>query len=91
MVATSRRLLTAGLTELGFQVEPSAANFVLVHVGDGARLRRALLPHGIVVRDCASFGLPDCVRIACRLPEDCQRLLDVMSEVCQLTANKLIG
>lgn len=81
LVATARRLLTDGLTRLGFMVQPSLANFVLVHVGDGARFHRALLPHGIVVRDCASFGLPDCVRVACRLPEACERLLEVVARV----------
>jgi histidinol-phosphate aminotransferase len=81
LVTASRRLLTDGLRQLGFKVEPSLANFVLVHVGDGARFRRALLPHGLVVRDCASFGLPACVRIACRLPEDCQRLVDTVARV----------
>jgi histidinol-phosphate aminotransferase len=81
LVARSRRLLIEGFTHLGFEVEPSQANFVLVHVGDGARFRRALLPHGFVVRDCASFGLPDCVRIACRLPEQCQRLLETVARV----------
>jgi histidinol-phosphate aminotransferase len=81
LVTGSRRLLTDGLTQLGFKVESSLANFVLVHVGDGARFRRALLPHGLVVRDCASFGLPACVRIACRLPADCQRLVDTVGRV----------
>jgi histidinol-phosphate aminotransferase len=81
LVAHSRGLLMDGLTQLGFQVEPSMANFVLVHVGDGARFRRALLPHCFVVRDCASFGLPDCVRIACRLPAECQRLIETAGRV----------
>ncbi len=81
LVAQSRRVLTDRLTHLGFEVEPSRANFVLVHVRDGRRFRRALLPHGFVVRDCASFGLPDCVRIACRLPEDCLRLLEAVARV----------
>ena len=81
LVAQSRRVLTDRLTHLGFEVEPSRANFVLVHVRDGRCFRRALLPHGFVVRDCASFGLPDCVRIACRLPEDCQRLLEAVARV----------
>jgi histidinol-phosphate aminotransferase len=81
LVAQSRRLLTDGLTRLGFRVEPSLANFVLVHVGNGARFRRALLQHRIVVRDCASFGLPDWVRIACRLPDDCQRLIEAVERV----------
>ena len=77
VVHTSRHLLTHGLTELGLHVRPSGANFVLVEVGDGATFRRALLTEGhIVVRDCASFGLPHCVRIACRQPDDCRRLLE---------------
>jgi histidinol-phosphate aminotransferase len=80
-VTESRRLLTRGLTELGFRVSPSMANFVLVEVGDGAAFRRVLLPHGIVVRDCASFGLPAHVRIACRLPEHCQTLLDLVQRL----------
>jgi histidinol-phosphate aminotransferase len=81
LVATSRTLLTDGLTELGYTVRPSAANFVLVQVGDAAQFRRALLPHGIVVRDCTSFGLPAYVRIACRLPEQCARLVDVVASL----------
>lgn len=53
MVAQSRRLLTEGLMRIGFAVEPSQANFVLVQVGNGARFRGALLSHRIVVRDCS--------------------------------------
>lgn len=80
IVAESRQLLTDGLSSLGFTVRPAVANFVLVDVGGGARFRRALLPHGIVVRDCASFGLPAYVRIACRQPADCRRLIDAVAE-----------
>jgi histidinol-phosphate aminotransferase len=83
LVRHARHLLTDGLTRLGFQVEPSSTNFVLVHVGDGARLRRALLHRGFVVRDCASFGLADCVRIACRVPEECEGLLEAIARVCR--------
>jgi histidinol-phosphate aminotransferase len=80
-VCAARRLLIEGLLALGYRVWPSRANFVLVEVGDGARLRQALLPHGLVVRDCASFGLPTCVRIACRDEEACRRLLDVLGRL----------
>ena len=79
IVAASRRLLTNELMRLGFTVEPSVANFILVHVGDGAAFGRALLPDAILVRHCASFGLPDCVRIACRLPRECERLLETVA------------
>jgi histidinol-phosphate aminotransferase len=77
-VATSRRLLTEGFARRGYPVTPSRANFVLVEVGDATAFRRSLLPHGLVVRDCTSFGLPGHVRVACRRPEECQRLLGAL-------------
>jgi histidinol-phosphate aminotransferase len=76
VVATARQMLTDGFSALGFRVLPSQANFVLVEVGNATEFRAALLPHGLVVRDATSFGLPRFIRVACRLPEDCQRLLD---------------
>jgi histidinol-phosphate aminotransferase len=80
-VSESRHLLINGFSALGYSVHPSVANFVLVDVGDAPAFRRALLPHRIVVRDCTSFGLPSCVRIACRLPEQCTRLLEVVESL----------
>jgi histidinol-phosphate aminotransferase len=81
VVSESRHLLTTGFSALGYGVHSSAANFVLVNVGDAPEFRRALLPRGIVVRDCTSFGLPSSVRIACRLPEQCTRLLEVVASL----------
>jgi histidinol-phosphate aminotransferase len=78
VVRSAREMLTHGLQQRGFGVQPSAANFVLIEVGDGKAFRQALLPHGIVVRDCASFGMPASVRIACRPIADCERLLSVV-------------
>ena len=46
----------------GFDVVESAANWVLVH--EAGDLRRALAGRGVLVRDCASFGLPDTIRVA---------------------------
>jgi len=50
------------LVQHGLVPRPSAANFVLVEAAPG--LRAALAPHGVVVRDCSTFGLPDSARIA---------------------------
>jgi histidinol-phosphate/aromatic aminotransferase/cobyric acid decarboxylase-like protein len=64
-VAALRTRLADILRAAGLGPEPSDANFVLVHA---PRLRVRLAPHGILVRDCATFGLPDHVRIA--VPDD---------------------
>jgi histidinol-phosphate/aromatic aminotransferase/cobyric acid decarboxylase-like protein len=60
-VAALRRRLVDVLCGAGFVPEPSDANFVLVRAPG---LRSRLAPHGVLVRDCVSFGLPHHVRIA---------------------------
>ncbi len=67
--------LVNGLQLAGLLTVPSVTHYGLVKVGDGAAFRQRLLPHGLVVRDCASFGLPDYVRIASRRLAENQRLL----------------
>jgi histidinol-phosphate aminotransferase len=66
------------LEGLGFKVLPATANFLLVRVGDSAGLRQALLEKGLQVRDCASFGLPEYVRISVRREEECRRLISTL-------------
>jgi histidinol-phosphate/aromatic aminotransferase/cobyric acid decarboxylase-like protein len=60
--------LRADLTGVlaAFEPQPSDANWVLC--ADAPRLRERLAPHGVLVRDCASFGLPDHARVA--VPDD---------------------
>jgi histidinol-phosphate/aromatic aminotransferase/cobyric acid decarboxylase-like protein len=60
-IARLRRELADLLTSFGLGVRPSDANWVLV---DRGGLREALAPNGVVVRDCASFGLRGVTRIA---------------------------
>ena len=61
-VASLRAELVDLLAHHGLNPQPSRANFVLVAGAGG--LRDRLLPHGVVVRDCASFGLPGSARVA---------------------------
>jgi len=72
--------LIDGLRALGLKIVPSATPFFLVRVGNGSAFRLALLRRGILVRDCASFGLPHYVRIATRRPEENERLLFAIRE-----------
>ncbi len=60
-IGTLRTDFTDALTMLGFDVEPTAVNWVLIESPD---LRARLAPRGIVVRDCSSFGLAGLYRVA---------------------------
>jgi histidinol-phosphate/aromatic aminotransferase/cobyric acid decarboxylase-like protein len=70
-----------GLTLLGFDVSPTETTFALISVNNAGKFRRQLLKAGLLVRDCASFGLPDHVRIAAHTPEANSRLLEVIKEL----------
>jgi histidinol-phosphate/aromatic aminotransferase/cobyric acid decarboxylase-like protein len=80
-LARAKEALVAGLRGLGLRPLPSAVQFFLIRVGDGAAFRRALLRWKVQVRDCASFGLPSYVRIATRRPEENALLLEAIREV----------
>ncbi len=73
-------MLLAGIQQLGLTTWRGALPFVLVGTGDGAATREALLRRRCVVRDCASFGLPQWVRVAPRLPGDNARLIAAWKE-----------
>ncbi len=80
-LAGSRRRLLEGrdellqsLLKLGMQPSPTATIFTLVDVGGGRSFRKRLVRNGVVVRDAASFGLPDHVRIAVGSPSMHQKL-----------------
>jgi histidinol-phosphate/aromatic aminotransferase/cobyric acid decarboxylase-like protein len=81
-VAALRSRLGAMLRAAGLHPQPSDANFVLVRAPG---LRARLAPHGILVRNCATFGLPDHVRIA--VPDDAglSRLASVLAALEERT------
>ena len=70
-----RALIASDLITHGIEVVEGRANFLLVRVGDAAALRLALLRRGFAVRDCASFGLPEWIRIAVPVEVAARRLL----------------
>lgn len=70
-VAEARAGLVGVLRRHGFAPEPSEAPWVLVRAPG---LRGRLAPHGVLVRDCASFGRPDHVRIGVPPPGTLGRL-----------------
>ncbi|MHB1510776.1 MAG: cobyric acid synthase [Acidimicrobiales bacterium] len=71
-IAALRADLVGVLEDAGLLPEPSDANFVLVRGAAG--LRDRLARSGIVVRDCASFGMPGVARIAVPSADGIERL-----------------
>lgn len=51
------------------------ANFYIFDVGDAREVKRKLLKHGTMVRDCTSFGLPTHIRFSVRTDEENEVLL----------------
>jgi histidinol-phosphate/aromatic aminotransferase/cobyric acid decarboxylase-like protein len=71
-----RDQLRALLERFGIAARPSDANWLLV---DYPGLRELLAPLGIVVRDCASFGLEGVTRIAVPNESGLARLADALA------------
>ncbi len=83
LIQTWRPRLTQALRGFGFDVLPSAGNFVLVKLADAARATAAndyLNSKGIIVRPVGGYGLPDCLRITVGTEDQNRAVIDAMSE-----------
>jgi histidinol-phosphate aminotransferase len=72
--AKARDQLAVRLRAAGLRVHSSEANFLLVDFGAPARAVAAdtyLRARGIIVRNVASYGLPDCLRVTIGTDEEC--------------------
>ncbi|MCC7225407.1 MAG: histidinol-phosphate transaminase [Burkholderiaceae bacterium] len=76
-----KRQLQAAFDQLGLTYVPSYANFVLVKVGDAARINLELLKRGVIVRPVAGDGLPEWLRVSIGLPEENARFISALTEI----------
>lgn len=79
-IAGHRRELAALLSDHGLTAAPSDAPWLLV---DAPGLRARLAPHGVVVRDCTSFGLTNHARIAVPDERGLARLAAALAEAAR--------
>ncbi len=79
LIREAKAELLDGLARLDLPIHVGAANFLLIRTGPDVRL--PLLHRGIAVRDCASFGLPEHIRVGVRTPAENARLLGALAEV----------
>jgi threonine-phosphate decarboxylase len=78
-IARERETLVSGIRSMGLECNPSSVNFLLVETGRvAAPLCSTLAGKNILVRDCSSFGLPTCIRIAIRTPSENRALLEAL-------------
>jgi histidinol-phosphate aminotransferase len=67
--------------ELDAPTYESAGNFVLADVGDASAVAERSQRAGVIVRDCTSFGLPECIRVSCGTEEGTRRAVEVVNGV----------
>ncbi|HLA30096.1 MAG TPA: histidinol-phosphate transaminase [Pseudomonas sp.] len=79
-VIASRELVVAGLQQLGFEVLPSAANFIFARhpQRDAAELAALLREQGVIVRHFKQARIAQFLRISIGAPEQNQALLDAL-------------
>lgn len=72
------RVLTEAFRRLELPFVPSAANFILVRVGQGLAVYEALLRQGVIVRPMDGYGLPEYLRVTIGLPEENARFIEAL-------------
>jgi len=94
LIRKEREWLTSRLGGIrGFKPYPSDTNFILIDAGNfginSAELTARMLKRGIIIRDCASFGLENHIRVAVRKRSENRKLVDAFSKVISEWGNEL--
>jgi len=61
--------------DLKLEFIPSAANFILVRVGNGQEIFEAMQKQGVIVRPMGGYQLPEWIRISIGTPQENERCL----------------
>lgn len=83
-VIASRETVVAAMQAMGFEVLPSAANFIFARhpQQDATRLAAGLREQGIIVRHFKQARIDQFLRITIGAPEQNQALLDALKGLC---------
>jgi len=73
--------LSAAFADFGLECVPSWANFILVRVGNAARLYDQLLRLGVIVRPVPVYGFPEHVRVTVGTRAENERLVVALRTV----------
>lgn len=75
------RFYARSFRKLKLEFVPSAANFILVRVGDGQRVFTEMQKLGVIVRPMGGYQLPEWIRISIGTPKENQRCLEALKVV----------
>jgi histidinol-phosphate aminotransferase len=78
VTARGIKFFTRAFRKLDLEYVPSAANFILVRVGDGQGVFKAMQQRGVIVRPLAGYQLPEWVRISMGTSRENQRCLEAL-------------
>ncbi|HOX04309.1 MAG TPA: histidinol-phosphate transaminase [Candidatus Paceibacterota bacterium] len=79
--AAGMRAYEQAFRAAGMAWVPSAANFILVRVGDGQRVFERMQERGVIVRPMGGYRLPEWVRITVGTPAENERCIAALLEV----------
>jgi histidinol-phosphate aminotransferase len=68
------------LARLNLEFVPSAANFILVRVGEGQRVFDAMQRRGVITRPMGGYKLPEWIRITVGTPEQNRRCIEALEQ-----------
>lgn len=85
--AEQARVLTEGISELGYRVVPTWANFLYCEIGDdAAAVAKRLQEDGVIVRPLVPWGAPTAIRVTIGTREQNQFFLKTFKRVMERVA-----
>lgn len=74
---------SAELKKLDLEFAPSAANFVLVRVGNGQAIFEKMQKQGVITRPMGGYKLPEWIRITIGTPQENRRCVEALRAAVQ--------
>lgn len=81
-IFNEKKHLIEAIRRMGFSLTQASANYLLIDTGYNAEeVTKQFYKSGILVRDCTSFDLPTCIRVAVRTAEENTQFIEAMEKV----------
>jgi histidinol-phosphate aminotransferase len=82
------RFFTEALRQMKLEFIPSAANFILIRVGEGQQVFNELQKQGVIVRPLGGYQMPEWIRISIGSPQENERCLAALRLICSQQSSR---